>query len=225
MPNKTKPFIKADHDVLFNNDLKPLSRLILVSLKYWDRNTGRGCFARKEVIANMMGISLHQLRRGLKELADKNFIHIDRHGQGKPDTIWIIENEDVDTKNIQSCSHSLYNNKRLNDKAGLSSEDVDKSTEDDIRPSVEDDIPIDLKATEACHKRLQEAVGIIKWDIWFRDCYVAEERNNQVKVYTPSNLTTDFVSKHYKAILHASVGNNVVIETKQKEFVGNVGAR
>mgnify|MGYP001472962705 CR=1 FL=1 len=46
-------FVKAETKILFGSDLKPLSRLILVGLKFWDRGQGRGCFASKETMSNM----------------------------------------------------------------------------------------------------------------------------------------------------------------------------
>lgn len=222
MPAKVKPWVKAEHQTLFEKDLKPLSRLILITLRYWDRGNDRGCFAKKTTIAGMMGISLHQLRCGLKELAEKNFIHIERHGQGNTDSIYVIESETQEFKESETLPSSLYKEEKNEVEPGLSSEDVDSYQKDTEcvgnatdRPEAEDH-PIDQSATKRCHRRLQALIGVLKWDIWFNGSYVAEETQEQVVFYAPSMLAADWINKNYADELFQAMQKKVVIKSRSK---------
>jgi len=212
----SNPFVKAEHKLLFANDLRPLSRLILISLRYFDRGNGRGCFAKKETIAQMMGISLHQLRNGLKELAEKDYICIERHGQGKADTIWIVEEvEGLETEKIEA-STTIIEEKKENKKINPPSEEVckEKATEcveTCLTPSAAEDTPIDLKATERCHKRIQEFLGCKKWETYFTDAFVSEENASQIVLVIPNPVVYDFVCKVYFDKLPMALGKEVKI--------------
>jgi hypothetical protein len=213
MPAKVKPWVKAEHQTLFEKNLTPLSRLILITLRYWDRGNDRGCFAKKTTIAGMMGISLHQLRRGLKELAEKNFIHIERHGQGNTDSIYVIESETQEFKESETLPSSLYKEEKNEVEPGLSSEDVTETATDSSEAA---DHPIDQSATKRCHRRLQALIGILKWDIWFNGSYVAEETQEQVVLYAPSMLAADWISKNYADELFQVMQKKVVIKVRFK---------
>ena len=221
-------FIKAETKVLFSNDLKPLSRLILVGLKYWDRGQGRGCFASKEVISNMLGVSLWQLRTGLKELQEKNYIHIDKRGQGNTDVIFVIDADeeekelqsklentvDLDSKTPKSKPNPYYINKQNRNREANISKGYEKRTGTDVTdsliPSVSLELPIDQPATEDCHRRLQECLGYKKWKTYFIDAFVSEETDMEVTLVIPNPVIYDFVVKHLSVKINQALGKNVV---------------
>ena len=212
----SNPFVKAEHKVLFNKDLHPLSRFILISLKYFDRGKGKGCFAKKETIAKMIGISLHQLRNGLKELAEKDYICIEKHGQGKADTIWVIEEvEELETEKIEA-STSIIEEEKSNKRADLPLEKVKEEKQPDtatscLTPAAAEDTPIDLKATKTCHERLQEHLGYEKWQSFFTDAFVSEENASQITLVVPNPVIYDFVCKFYTDKLALALGKEVKI--------------
>lgn len=221
-------FVKAETKVLFSNDLKPLSRLILVGLKYFDRGNGRGCFASKEVISNMLGVSLWQLRTGLKELQEKNYIHIDKRGQGNTDVIFVIDADeeekelqskpentaDVDIKKPKSSPHHYYISKQNRNRGANISKGYEKRTGTDVTDrlttSASLDLSIDQPATEECHRRLQECLGYNKWETYFKDAFVSEETDMEVTLVIPSPVIYDFVVKHLSVKINQALGKNVV---------------
>ena len=206
-------FIKADTKILFGSDLKPLSRLVLVGRRYFDRGNGRGCFAKKETIAEMMGMSLHQLRRGLKELADKDYICIERNGQGRADTIWLTnieENEVPEVKKIKAPTLS-HRSTSIEVEHNDTSNDVDKDKNTCLTtPNIEDP-PIDLKATEECHKRLQDYLTYAKWEKWFSDSWVIEENSQALTIFVPKPYVADYINTAFKSAIEVKEGKKMVI--------------
>ena len=222
------PYIKAEHKLLFNKDLHPMSRLILISLRYFDRGKGNGCFARKDTIAKMMGISLHQLRNGLKELAEKDYICIEKHGQGKADTIWVIEEDErLNTENIDAPT-TIIEEKKENKKADPPSEKVKEEKQPDtatpcLNDTAAEDTPIDLKATKTCHERLQEHLGYKKWHSYFTDAFVSEENASQIVLVVPSPIVYDFLCKFYTDKLPLALGKEVKIIRGRSSVAFNFG--
>ena len=216
-------FVKAETKILFGSDLKPLSRLILVGLKFWDRGQGRGCFASKETMSNMLGMSLWQLRTGLKELQEKNYIHIDKRGQGNTDVIFVID-ADEDEKSLESTSEKSYGVDSQNSKSsipnyiskeneldGQYASNEDKETAGRLTPPAPDDTPIDVDATERCHRLLQAFLRVKSWETYFRDAFVTKENETEVYLVIPSVIVFDFVSQHYKEKLNQALGKKVIL--------------
>ena len=85
-----KGFTKCPNEILFSKDLSPNAKLLYTSLNYWDRGHGRGCFAKKTTISQMIGLSLWRLRATLKELEENLLITIEKRGQGKTDVIFLL---------------------------------------------------------------------------------------------------------------------------------------
>ena len=227
-------FVKAETKILFGSDLKPLSRLILVGLKYFDRGNGRGCFASKETMSNMLGMSLWQLRTGLKELQEKNYIHIDKRGQGNTDVIFVID-ADEDEKSLESTSEKSYGVDSKNSKASIpnyiskenelegrnaSNEEKDKASS--LTPPAPDDTPIDVDATERCQKRLQAFLRVTSWETYFKDAFVTKESDTEVHLVIPSVIVFDFLSQHYKEKLNQALGKNVILSVgvSRKNYLG-----
>lgn len=89
----TAGFSTIDNDILLNPKISIEAKATLTLLKYFDRGTGRGCFARKETLCRFLAISPYRLRKALAELKDLGLITITRPGQGHPDIIRVVRQE------------------------------------------------------------------------------------------------------------------------------------
>ena len=90
----TAGFSTIDNDVLLNPKISIEAKATLALLKYFDRGTDRGCFARKETLCRFLSVSPYRLRKALAELKDLGLITITRPGQGHPDIIRVVRQEE-----------------------------------------------------------------------------------------------------------------------------------
>ena len=86
-----KGFTKCDNNILFSNELDAISKLVYTSINFYTRNGVGECFAKKTTLARMLNISTYQLRKSLNQLEHLQLIHIERPGQGHPDTITLMD--------------------------------------------------------------------------------------------------------------------------------------
>lgn len=98
-----KGFTSCPNQILFDSSISINARLLFTQLNYWDRGNGSGCFARRDTISRMTGLSLYNLRNAIRELAEHNLITIKRRGQGKTDVIQVVNSRDeVDSNSVNT---------------------------------------------------------------------------------------------------------------------------
>ena len=205
MPTK---FIKADCSTMFAQDLDVVAKFVLVSLNYWDRGNGRGCFASKSTLCKMLNIGEHQLRRALHTLQEQGYIVINRRGQGKTDVIKVVrETEDAETRKSEA-SNTLYEIKKEEVDIVSTSEDVCEEKETD---GVKSD-------TEACkneplnadhREKLQAAVGDEKYNLHLHDAILVKEHSEGVMFRVASVISADFIRNVYGNQLDNAFGKRV----------------
>jgi len=86
-------FVKMDTEILMRPDLTMNSKVLFCLIKFFDR--GRGCWARKSLLAHYLNSSLPTIRKGLLELVEKDLISVTKRGPGKTDLIRVINDEKV----------------------------------------------------------------------------------------------------------------------------------
>ena len=205
MPTK---FIKADCSTMFAQDLDVVAKFVLVSLNYWDRGNGRGCFASKSTMCKMLSIGEHQLRRALHTLQQLGYIVINKRGQGKTDVIRVVrETEDAETRKSE-VSNTLYEIKKEEVDIASTSEDVceEKETADVVTD------------TEACkneplaadHKeKLQASVGADEYNLHLHDALLVKEDFEGVIFRVASVISADFIRNVYGNQLDNAFGKRV----------------
>ena len=90
----TAGFSILQNEILLNPNISIEAKSALTLLKYFDRGNGRGCFARKETLCHFLSISPYRLRKALVELAELDLITITKRGQGNPDLIQVVPQEE-----------------------------------------------------------------------------------------------------------------------------------
>ena len=126
----TKGFTKCDNKLLFHNNLSPIAKLVFVGLSYYDR--GRGCFCKRSTLAQMLNVSLYQLRKALAELLDAELILIHRRGYGKTSIIRVVANTETQEM-LKTPTHSNKEDeeKVIEGELGTqTAKDADNTTED-----------------------------------------------------------------------------------------------
>jgi len=66
--------------VLQRTDISHVAKLVYQAVRYYDR--GRGCWASRETIGEVVGLSARQVGRGLRELVDMEILSCERRGLG-----------------------------------------------------------------------------------------------------------------------------------------------
>ena len=198
-------FVRTPVSTLFCSDLQPIAKLILVCLRFWDRNTGRGCFASKQTMATMIGISLHQLRKGLKELREKDFIYIERRGQGNTDRIFVCEiDESLETKKSASDTIPIIGNKKVELDAKPTSNEVETENNTTV---------VDAK-TKRFREKVEALVGVMKYEMWWKDTLLEFEDAEKMVIVVPDAISLDFIAKHYRDIVDKSFGKTTLYKLK-----------
>lgn len=205
MPTK---FIKADCSTMFAQDLDVVAKFVLVSLNYWDRGNGRGCFASRSTLCKMLNIGEHQLRRALHTLQEQGYIVINRRGQGKTDVIKVVrETEDAETRKSEP-SNTLYEIKKEEVDIVSTSEDVCEEKETD---GVKSD-------TEACkneplnadhREKLQASVGDEKYEKYLSSASLVIEHNEGILIRVENHIVADFLRNLYGYELDNAFGKRV----------------
>jgi len=228
-----KPFVMFPKEILFHEDLSIHSKLFFSSLLHWDRGSGNGCFASRQTMSKMTGLSLYHIRESIKELVELGLITETRRGLGRTNLIHIvIEEEDnqddlsetISSLNVKSVDDfSSYSIKetsisRVDEDTGFDSdlEEEKQGTESDSKTMEmeEDNLPredIDclLEDTETLLESISERVkptGMIH----FQNLKVIGIDNEEITLYESNEVIRDWLKKRYKDLLADVSGGRVV---------------
>jgi hypothetical protein len=195
------PFVKAECEVIFDQDLDPISKFVLISLRYWDRGTGNGCFAKKTTIASMLNISLHQLRVALVKLEEAGAIVIHKRGQGNTDVIRVVEEtETQEFKNIEVSSNIIRSKKEEVDIASSLESDeetdtacIETDTDSETLETGENTKPLTIDHQAG----IQKVVSQYRWDLYFQTARISSEDEISLSILMPSEVSADFIRRIY----------------------------
>ena len=215
-----KGFTKCPNDILFSRKLTPNAKLLYTSLNYWDRGHGRGCFASKETISSMVGLSLFQVRNALRELTEELLITIEKRGQGKTDVIFLtsrlkvsstlpsiiveedVNEEELDPKTIEDVVES----KKNTEKTAICSQ----GAPNDIKP-----LPIHQESTERLHTHLKGAIRPQSYSSWFeRKTAVSYEDKTTMTIRCKTPFVAEWIKSYYTNLIESITGKQVVFETE-----------
>ena len=207
-----KGFSKLPNAVLLDSTLDPTAKIVLAGLDYYDR--GRGCFAKRTTMAKLLNVSIYQLRKALKVLEENGYIVIHKRHHGLTDIIRRVE-ADKPLSDENSNSNKHYK-KHISTKDKLTSKtEVLREKETDTAPCLipdkNEDPPIDLSATERCHKRLQELLTYAKWEKWFSDGWVVEEKPLELTFFIPKPYVADYIDQVFRHKIEKEFGKELII--------------
>jgi hypothetical protein len=227
-----KPFVMFPKEVLFHNDLSIHSKLFFSSLLHWAR-TDRGCFASRQTMSKMTGLSLYHIREGIKELVDLGLITETRRGLGQTNLIHIVidveDNQDevgetISSLNVKSVDVSSYNSiketslNRVDDDTDFPSdleEEKQRTESDSQRLEVEEDnlprgdIDCLLEDTETLLESISERVKPTGM-IYFQNLKVIGIDNEEITLYESNEVIRDWLKKKYRDLLDDVSGGRVV---------------
>jgi hypothetical protein len=239
-----KPFVMFPKEILFHNHLSIHSKLFFSSLLHWDRSSGRGCFASRQTMSKMTGLSLYHIRESIKELVDLGLITETRRGLGQTNLIHIVmgeeDNQDdvgetISSLNVKSVDVSSYNSiketslNRVDDDTDFPSdleEEKQRTESDSQRLEVEEDnlhredIDCLLEDTETLLESISTRVKPTGM-IYFQNLKVIGIDNEEITLYESNEVIRDWLKKKYRDLLADVSGGRVVkilsgSETKEK---------
>ena len=214
-----KGFSKIQNEILLDSSLDPIAKVVLAGLDYYDR--GRGCFCKRTTLAKLLNVSIYQLRKALRLLEEGGYITIHKRHHGLTDVICRVK-PDKPLSGENSNSSYKKHNKKKNTIANNSEEFREKTKDknDCLTPAAAEPPPVDLKATEACHKRLQTYLTYKKWEDWFSDSYVVDENNQALTICAPKPYVADYINKVYRSKIEAEEGKELILLGVKQAKVG-----
>ena len=221
-----KGFTKCDNNILFSNELDAISKLVYTSINFYTRNGVGECFAKKTTLARMLNISTYQLRKSLNQLEHLQLIHIERPGQGHPDTITLMDGKPR-SKDISHHTPSLlYKEEKLEvEDTSTSEDDTEKATEvssDDTLPDTlnppddtqsHPDLSQHLSDTELLLRGITEKIRDKKrMDLYFSGIRVVGKDDCKLVISHKNEVVRDLLrSNHYHQLLCDVSGKNIEI--------------
>ena len=211
-----KGFSKIKNEVLLDSTLDPIAKIVLAGLDYYDR--GRGCFCKRTTLAKLLNVSIYQLRKALRVLEEGGYITIQKRHHGLTDVIRRVEAEKPLS---ESSCNSITTRKQINTKNTLAPKtevltEKETDTASRLTPLPAEPPPIDLKATEDCHKRLQALLTYAKWERWFSDSYVVDENNQALTIHCPKPYVADYIDRAFAQKIKEEFGKDLVWYTRYK---------
>ena len=225
----SKGFTKLPNNVLLNNDLDAMSKIVFGALSYYDR--GRGCWASRDTLSKMIGCSLYQLRKALVELEDKGFILINRRHRCLTDKISVVKPVDDRDEDVSSTDNSVGKKKKTKEiELGIdiptAAIDTEKTTEvsnepesptiPPTEPAVEDnyeDLSQHLSDTELLLRGITEKIRDKKrMDLYFSGIRVVGKDDCKLVISHSNEVVRDLLrSNHYHQMLEDVSGKNIEI--------------
>lgn len=230
--SSTKPFVMCLKEIMYRGDLSPISRILYSGLLHYDR--GDGCWASREKISKLTGLSEYHIGRGMKELIEFGLVRERRRGQGKTNIINIInisffpdeedtqEVEDLETKDLGVSP--IYSNKETSE--GDLEDDTGQDLDDEGSVMTSDDIVSEKQSigwteNETLCKEDETLIrGIIHRFYSGSGSYerplcpdgvVVGSDTTQVVLYIPNPHWRDHIQKHYLPLIENVVGKEVVL--------------
>lgn len=206
MSTQVDPFVMIPKRVLLNKDLSVHTRFLYGSLLHWDR--GRGCWASRETMSNITGLSLYHIRVGIKELVEVGLITEVRRGQGETNVINIVRDfeeveeevvetvEDLEVKSFDVSSNIIEGEKK-------------EGEEEETIPSNE----IECDEEETLVRSIRYKVKGTERPL-IPDGVVVESSTTQIDLYIPSEVWRDHIRDHYLPLVENIVGKKVRIVNK-----------
>lgn len=205
-----KGFTKINNELLFDSNLDPMAKIVYAGLSYYDR--GRGCFCKRTTLARLLNVSIYQLRKALKVLEAEGYIVIHKRHHGLTDVIRRVEAEKP--LSDENCNTSIRRRVKKEEEVVYKTEVLTETTKDtaqSLRPEAADTPPIDHEANKACQKRLQQLLTYAKWEKWFSDSWVIEEKRQEFILFVPKPYVADYIDRAFREKIEKELGKSLVI--------------
>ncbi len=231
---KTKPFVMFPKEVLFHEDLSIHSKLFFSSLLHWDRGSGRGCFASRQTMSKMTGLSLYHIRESIKELVELGLIREVRRGLGKTNLIHIViddeDNQDDPSKTISSqeiesvddfSSYNVSNETSINrfdDDTDFDSdlEDERQGTESDSLTTSVEEVKSPYQEEETLLRGIRGTIRDTDYSL-LPDVRVLESNESEIVVFIPSDFVRDTLTDHQLSLVKNIVGKRVIVSGSDRK--------
>jgi hypothetical protein len=218
-----KGFTKAPNKLLFHNNLSPIAKIVFVGLSYYDR--GRGCFCKRSTLAQMLNVSLYQLRKAIQELIEAELIVIHRRGYGKTSIIRVVGN--TETQQVpKTPTHNKGHEEEGIEEEFVSNTDVsvvenEKDTENN--PPVEPQAPTaiqpnpeHLSATQRLHELLQATIRPTAYNTWFPNkTAVSYEDDTSITIRCLDSFTATWLQSHFTDTIQQITGKSIAFHAKE----------
>lgn len=246
---KTKPFVMFPKEVLFHENLSIHSKLFFSSLLHWDRGSGRGCFASRQTMSKMTGLSLYHIRESIKELVDWGLITEARRGLGMTNLIHIVIDEEKDQEKVGETissqevksvdSVSIYSNKEtkrkrvgvptdleeekisLSDKYNKWVESDSKTMEVEEDSVYEEDTEVLLKDTNTLITTISQRVRPTGMT-YFQNLKVIRKNNQEITLYESNEIVRNLLIMEYLEFLSEISDGRVVNIVGVNEIEKNI---
>ena len=206
-----QPFVMTPKSILFHQELSPTTKLFYSALLHYDR--GRGCWASRETLSKMTGLSLYHIRESIKELIEFGLITETRRGQGRTNVINIVSDEpaagDEDGEMVSSLEVKPV--VPIHYEEETKERDIDDTSCQIVSGNTEEE-------QEKSHYHEEEEVirgvrGRVKDTEYtlLPNATIIGSNDTEIVVYIPSDFVRQTITKDQLALVENIVGKKIVV--------------
>jgi hypothetical protein len=208
-----QPFVMTPKSILFHEELSPTTKLFYSALLHYDR--GRGCWASRETLSKMTGLSLYHIRESIKQLIEFGLIKETRRGQGKTNVINIVSDEPAAGDEVGETISSLEM-KSVDDSPIYSNKETKEGELDDI-DSLLSSNEIECEEDVSLYEEEETLLRGIKTR--FRDteyqllpgATIIGSNDTEIVVYIPSDFVRQTITTEEISLVENMVGKKVIL--------------
>ena len=216
MSNQVEPFVQCPKKIMYRTDLSPVSRVFYSGLLHFDR--GRGCWASRETLSKLTGLSEYQIRESIKELIEVGLITEKRRGQGKTNIINIVsmsgDQIEEDTKEVEEPEPKTIENRPIivykdTNEGDLDDKDLvsydEKPSQTDASNDHSEQIRIHKDETDRFLEDTSERFTPT-YERMVQGTHIIDSDSSQSTLLVTSEIVRDFIQKHYKSKIEQMIG-------------------
>ena len=213
-----QPFVMTPKSILFHQELSPTTKLFYSVLLHYDR--GRGCWASRETLSKMTGLSLYYIRESIKELIEFGLITETRRGQGRTNVINIVSDEPVADDGDDELVSSLEVKPvvPIQYEEETKERDIERAPDSFVDGHAQTDASNDHAEQIRIHKDdtdqfLQQITDPHKPNLEkiFQGAHIIDSDSTQNTILVTSEPVRDFIQKFYKSKIEQIIGKEIRI--------------
>ena len=206
-----QPFVMTPKSILFHEDLLPTTKLFYSALLHYDR--GRGCWASRETLSKMTGLSLYHIRESIKQLIEFGLITETRRGQGKTNVINIVSDEPVadDGDGEMVSSLEVKPVDAIHYEKNETERDIDETPSKIVSGNTECEEDVSLYEEE--ETLLRGITGRVRDREYplLPNATIIGSNDTEIVVYLPSEFIRQTITTDQLALVENIVGKKVIV--------------
>ena len=212
-----QPFVMTPKSILFHQELSPTTKLFYSALLHYDR--GRGCWASRNTLSKMTGLSLYYIRDSIKELIEFGLITETRRGQGSSNVINIVSDEPA----AGDETGELGSQQEINPVVPIQYEEETKERDIDETPCQIVSSNTEEEQEKSHYHEEEEVIRGVRGRVRDKEytllpnATIIGSNATEIVVYIPSDFVRQTITTDQLSLVENIVGKTVIISGSAKK--------